>query len=140
MKQTIAMTALAVQDLERSLAFYAAAFDWKPVFQNEAVAFFQMNGFFFSLATQELLENELEEKLQFGSNSFTIAHIVASEEEVDSIIRHANQNGARLLQEPVKRDWGGYSGYLADPDGHKWEIAWNPFWKVSPEGYVSLGE
>ncbi len=139
MKQTIAMAALAVEDIGRALEFYRGALGWEPGFHNEDVAFFQMNGFIFGLSRKELLEDETGRPIASGAGAFSLAHNAESEAQVDEIITRAEAAGATVLLQSVRRDWGGYSGYIADPDGNAWEIAWNPAWKTSAEGHVTLG-
>ena len=60
------------------------------------------------------------------------------EEEVDEAFHRAERAGARVLKRPEPVSWGGYSGYFADPDGHHWEVAWNPFWPVRADGRIDL--
>ena len=62
-----------------------------------------------------------------GFRRMTLAHNVGSKKEVDSVIKLAVSKGAKLTKEPQEVFWGGYSGYFADPDGHLWEVAYNPF-------------
>ena len=68
----------------------------------------------------------------------TLARNFASEAEVDAAFALALAAGARVLKRPEKVFWGGYSGYFADPDGHVWELAMNPFWPLSPDGTLTL--
>jgi len=74
-----------------------------------------------------------------GSSAFSLAHNVVSKEEVQSVIDRLAQFGGRLLRPADAPPHGGFRGYIADPDGHAWEIAWNPGWPISPEGYVTWG-
>jgi uncharacterized protein len=62
---------------------------------------------------------------------FTIGHNVGSKEEVDQVMDHAKNAGASIVKPPQDTFWGGYSGYFHDPDGHLWEIVWNPDWKLT---------
>jgi len=73
-----------------------------------------------------------------GFRSISLAHNVASLQEVDSVMTRAIEAGATMLKKPEKTSWGGYSGYFADPDGFLWEVAHNPFWQLSEDGRVSL--
>ena len=61
---------------------------------------------------------------------FSIGHFVQNKEEVDSLLKQAKAAGAIVTEEPHKRPWGIYSGYFKDPDGHLWEVVWNPAWKI----------
>jgi uncharacterized glyoxalase superfamily protein PhnB len=68
----------------------------------------------------------------------TLAYNARSREEVDAVIAEAEAAGGRVLKQTAETFWGGYSGYFADPDGHPWEVAHNPFWSLDAEGRVSL--
>ena len=68
-----------------------------------------------------------------GYNGFSLAHNVASENEVDQVINEALSAGAALVKPTQKTSWGGYHGYFKDPDGYLWEVAYNPFFWVGPE-------
>ncbi len=139
MKQTLAIVGLAVEDLSRSLEFYRDGLGWKPGFETEGIAFFQMNGLLFSIVQKKVLEDDFEGKIQMGGKSVTLAHNVNSKEEVDSVLHGVSKiAGATQIQGPVDRFWGGYSGYFEDPDGHLWEVAWNPFLKITPDGHVTM--
>ena len=67
-----------------------------------------------------------------------VAQNVASESDVDTMMARAAAAGARILKQPAKTFWGGYDGYFADPDGHVWEVAFNPHWKLGENGRVRL--
>ena len=69
---------------------------------------------------------------------YALAHNVRSESEVDAIFTQLETKGARIVKQPQKTFWGGYSGYFSDPDGHTWEIAHNPFWTIRKDGRVSM--
>lgn len=140
MKQTLTLVTLASNDLQRSLAFYRDGLGWTPHFVNDDVAFFQMNGIVFSLLSKSVLEEDFGGKVQMGGKSIGLAHNVPSRDEVDATLaKISNVNGGAVIFQPIERVWGGYSGYFEDPDGHLWEVAWNPQWTVSPQGYVSMG-
>ena len=68
----------------------------------------------------------------------TLAYNVSSEIGVDAVVKFAVSCGAKLVKAPQKVFWGGYSGYVADPDGHLWEIAFNPFFPLDEHGHVVL--
>ena len=68
----------------------------------------------------------------------TLAQNCASDAETDAVFDTALDAGATLLKKPERASWGGYSGYFADPDGHVWEIATNPFWPLAPDGSLTL--
>lgn len=139
MNQTIAMITLAVDDLSRALAFYRDGLGWTPAFETNEIVFFQMNGFVFSLFRKDEFEKEVGSDMTSDGKSIGLAHNVASKEDVDAVIGTIRtQPGGRIVREPIDRVWGGYSGYFEDPDGHIWEVAWNPHWTYSPEGFVTV--
>lgn len=139
MKQTLTIVGLATQDLKRSLAFYKDGLGWTPNFETDAIAFFQMNGLVFSVIEKKMLEEDFEGQIQMGGKSVSLAHNVGSREEVDAVLAEiAALDGGKVLQGPVERVWGGYSGYFEDPDGHLWEVAWNPQLTLSPEGFATM--
>jgi uncharacterized glyoxalase superfamily protein PhnB len=73
-----------------------------------------------------------------GFGGFTLARNVASKAEVDAALEVAKQAGATIVKPAHEAFWGGYSGYFADPDGHAWEVAYNPHWKLDAGGRVVL--
>ena len=138
MKPRIKILTLAVTDLHRSLAFYRDGLGLRTQgitgqqFEDGAVVFFRLEGDMMlalwpvgSLAKDVKIEAT---KARLGAVS--IGHIVGSKREVDVIMRDAAKAGAVVTDPPKDRFWGGYSGYFHDPDGHLWEIAWNPAWQV----------
>jgi len=73
-----------------------------------------------------------------GFSGVTLAHNVASEREADEVLRQAERAGARIVKPAQKVFWGGYSGYFADPDGHLWEVVYNPHWQLDEQGRVLI--
>ena len=139
MKQSIALVTLAVDDVGRALTFYRDGLGWAPAFEADGIAFFQMNGFAFSLYRRADFEAETGRAAAPGASGIALAHNVASREDVDAVLDHVGTlPGAAVTGAPVERPWGGYSGYFSDPDGHHWEVAWNPHWTYSPEGHVTI--
>ncbi|CAI9401455.1 hypothetical protein ANOBCDAF_00702 [Pleomorphomonas sp. T1.2MG-36] len=136
---TVSIIALGVADLGRSRAFYEAlGFEVGPG-SGEHIVFFQLGGLVFSLYPRALLAEDAEvENDGQGFDGMTLAHNYPSEAAVDAAMAHALASGATLKKKPQKVFWGGYSGYFADPDGHLWEVAHNPFVKVDDRGIVTL--
>jgi catechol 2,3-dioxygenase-like lactoylglutathione lyase family enzyme len=138
MKPRIKVITLAVADLERALAFYrdGLGLPTKGIvgteFEHGAVAFFHMNDdLILALYPREFLAKDANVPVAAPSASeLSLGHIVASKAEVDAVVERARAAGAHITDAPRKRFWGGYSGYFQDPDGHLWEIAWNPAWEV----------
>lgn len=137
MNQQISLMTLGVADVERSKSFYREGFGWQPVFENEDIAFFQMNGFVFALWGQDDLAGDMQ-RAHTGSSGFALAHNVESASAVDDAIERLVAAGATLLRAADEPPHGGFRGYVADPDGHAWEIAWNPVWKVDKADHVQF--
>ena len=134
MKPRISMITLGVTDLERSIAFYEGGLGFPKIDSSPDVAFFTLNGTWLGLYGRDALaEDAMVSPEGSGFNSFALAHNVASEEEVDKTIAQAIEAGATLAKAPQEVFWGGYSGYFKDPDGHLWEVAYNPFTWIGPE-------
>jgi catechol 2,3-dioxygenase-like lactoylglutathione lyase family enzyme len=139
MKPRIKVLTLAVSNLERSLAFYrdGMGLETKGIvgqeFEDGAVAFFQMNDdLILALypATSLAKDAKIAEPRQV-LGAVSIGHIVSSRAAVDEVMNQAEKAGAVITDRAHDRFWGGYSGYFHDPDGHLWEIAWNPQWTVT---------
>ena len=134
MKPRISMITLGVDDLKKSIAFYEKGLGLPRMDSPPEVAFFTLNGTWLGLYGREALAEDANVEFKPSEfNSFSLAHNLASEAEVDSLFAEAIQAGAISIKEPQKAFWGGYHGYFKDPDGHLWEIAYNPFAWVGPE-------
>ena len=137
MKPRMSMITLGVEDLARSIEFYGRGLGFPRHGENEDVAFFALNGTWLGLyGKAALAEDAGVSAAGSGFKAFAIAHNVASAEEVDLVMRQALSAGAKLVKQPQKVFWGGYSGYFADPDGHLWEIAHNPFTWIGPPDHA----
>ena len=132
--QRITLITLGVADLARSKAYYAAL-GWEPDDTNEGVAFYDMGGFRFGLfGLGPLAADQGRPEATLGTGAMTLAQNFNSPAEVDSAFAAALNAGASALKAPEAVFWGGYSGYVADPDGHVWEFAHNPFWTLDADG------
>ena len=120
------------------MRFYAEGFGWTPVFINEEIAFYQMNGFVLGTWRQTSLEADMKRNLQ-RPGAFALAHNVASKDDADALIAHLAAHGGKVLRPADAPQHGGYRGYIADPDDHAWENAWNPAWKIDDKGHVTIG-
>ncbi|MBC9247822.1 VOC family protein [Paracoccus sp. 11-3] len=138
-RQRVTLITLGVADLDRAQAFYAA-WGWKPHGKPPpGVAFYQMDGAVLALfGLKDLAEDQCRPAAELGTGAMTLAQNCADDAETDAVFNAALAAGATLLKNPVKVFWGGYSGYFADPDGHVWEIATNPFWPLSEDGRLTL--
>lgn len=137
--QRVTLITLGVDDLDRSKAFYAAL-GWTPhPSPATEVVFYQIHGAVLGLFGREALaKDQGREGTQLGTGATTLCQNFTTEAEVDSAMTMAQNAGATILKAPEKVFWGGYSGYFADPDGHVWEMAMNPFWPLSDDGSLTL--
>lgn len=134
MKPRITLLTLGVDDLERAVAFYrdGLGFPTKGIvgreFEHGAVAFFDLQaGLKLALWPRESLAHDTGLTRSAPSpTDMSIAHNVSSEQEADDVMSRAVQAGATIVKPAVRTAWGGYAGYFADPDGHLWEVAYNP--------------
>jgi len=140
----ISLLTLGVDDLGRSVCFYEQlGFVRKARASGEGVAFFDAGGVVLSLFSWSMLAHDAQLPAAPRSGVFrgtTIAWNCASEADVDETINRAIFAGASLLKPAQKVFWGGYSGYFADPDGHAWEVAHNPFFPLDAHGRLALSD
>lgn len=135
----VSFITLGVADLARARAFYEA-WGWEPAQAEEAIVFYQANGVVIGLfGLADLAADQGRPGAVLGTGAMTLAQNYPTEDEVDRVYASALAAGATALKAPEKVFWGGYSGYVADPDGHVWEIAMNPFSPVGPDGMVAFG-
>lgn len=137
LKPRISVITLGVDDLERSLTFYQKGLGLRTEgivgkeFEHGAVAFFDLqSGLKLAIWSRTDLAHDTKLNMTAPSpTEFTLGHNVASKEEVDLVMDQAKKAGAIITVEPHDTFWGGYSGYFQDPDGHLWEVVWNPDWE-----------
>lgn len=133
MKPRISMVALGVADLDTSIRFYRDGLGLPMIDSPPGVAFFALNGTWLGLSGRDALAADATVSSEgSGYAGFNLAHNVASQEEVDDVIKQAVEAGAGLVKSPQEAPWGGYHGYFRDPDGHLWEVAHNPFAWIGP--------
>jgi len=136
--QRINLVTLGVDDLTRSRAFYAAL-GWTETSWTEGVVFYQMPGMALGLfGKAALAEDQGRAGTTLETGAITLAQNFATSEDVDHAFAQAIAAGATSLKAPEAVFWGGYSGYYADPDGHVWELAHNPFWTVEADGTITI--
>jgi uncharacterized protein len=139
MEQRLSLVTLGVSDLARSRAFYEAL-GWKTgAAPADDVVFFQAGGMVVGLWSRQALADDSGVEDSGGWGGITLAYNTRSPDEVDAVIEEARRAGARIVREPGKAFWGGYTAVFVDPDGHPWEVAHNPNWTVRDDGSVSLG-
>ena len=135
--QRLSIITIAVNDLDESRRFYNDVFGWTPDAASEEeaanIAFYTLNGFVFALYPLAKFAEEHGAEVAPPSG-FTLAYNLNSEAEVDAVFDRFRAHDVRILKEPEKVFWGGYSGYIAGPSGEQWEIAFNPFTKVNEDG------
>jgi catechol 2,3-dioxygenase-like lactoylglutathione lyase family enzyme len=139
MEPRISLITLGVADMPRARRFYEAL-GWHAAGPSgEGVTFFQLGGLILSLYGRTALAEDASlpgEGTGFGG--ITIAHNVRERADVDSVLDEARAAGGTILKPGEDVFWGGYSGYFADPDGHPWEIAWNPNFPILDDGTIRL--
>ena len=136
--QRVTLITLGVADLERAKSFYGTL-GWTLHSETEGVVFYQINSMvlgFFGL--EPLAKDQGRPDAKLGTGAMTLAQNFETEAEVDAAYAAALAAGATALKAPEKVFWGGYSGYYADPDGHVWEVAYNPFWPLNDDGSLTL--
>ncbi|MGE5500533.1 MAG: VOC family protein [Ignavibacteriales bacterium] len=137
MEQRVSLITLGVSDLARSRRFYVEGLGWAPAMEVDGeVVFFNVGpglvvGLFTGLAEDAGVERE-------AGGLSSIAVNMRDKAEVDAVLAEAHAAGGVITKPARDTDWGGRSGYFADPDGHLWEIAWNPFWPVDEAGRVQI--
>lgn len=136
MDQRLSFVTLVVADVGVSRRFYVDGLGWSPAFEAPGeVVMFQVGAHVvLSLWDATAAAGEIGSVTRGGTPPLTLAHNVATREEVDSVLDDARRAGASVVSPAVERDWGGYSGYFADPDGFRWEVAYNP----GPIGQIVL--
>lgn len=138
-RQRVTLITLGVADLTRAEEFYRA-WGWIPhADSQDSIRFYQMQGAVLGLfGLSDLAADQGRPDAVLGTGAMTLAQNMTSMAEVDRVFDDAIQAGATVLKRPEAVFWGGYSGYVADPDGHVWEIAHNPFWPLADDGSLTL--
>lgn len=137
--QRVTLVTLGVRNLAAARRFYEG-WGWRlhPCSQ-EGLALYQMQGAALALfRLDELAADQDRPEAALGTGAMTLAQNCDNRAEVDAVFQAALDAGATQLKPPQPVFWGGYSGYLADPDGHVWEIAHNPFWPLADDGSLTL--
>ena len=130
---------LGVADLNRSATFYDALGWQRSSASNDNIIWFKLAGAVLGLFPRhELAEDASVPEAGSGFTGVTLAINLESREAVDAAFADAAAAGATITKPGTEAVWGGYSGYFADPDGHLWELAFNPFFPISPEGLLQL--
>ena len=141
MDQRLSIITLGVHDLARAKRFYETLGWTASPAGNAHIVFFQLPGMVLGLYPRAALADDAQlpdgvPPGRFGG--MAIAYNARDKAEVDRVLQEAVAAGARLLKPAHDAFWGGYSGYFADPDGHPWEVAFNPHWELQKDGSLRL--
>lgn len=139
MQQQMSVVTLGTADLVRSKRFYVEGFGWQPVFENDEIIFYQMNGLMLGTFALHALEADMNRKGSVQPAAFALGHNVPSKGDVEPLLKRLVSAGGTSLRPADAPPHGGYRGYVADPDGHAWEIAWNDAWTIDDRGLVTFG-
>jgi catechol 2,3-dioxygenase-like lactoylglutathione lyase family enzyme len=139
MKPRLDLLTLGVRDLDATRRFYVQGLGWPVIADFPGEVIFVQIGHGLLLSLWDL-DHMIEEAGPVGTSpaSITLGHIVPTEAEVTEVLERAVAAGGALLTEATRREWGGLSGYFGDPDGYRWEVAYNPGFQVAADGTVSL--
>jgi len=138
----VTIVTLGVEDLVAATAFYQRlGFVKSESASQDTISFFKAGGVVLSLYPRGAVAEDIGiEPTDISPGSVTLAQNLPSEADVDDFMTHAVGVGAKLLKPAQKAFWGGYSGYIADPDGHVWEVAFNPFLPLREDGSPVLAD
>ena len=139
MEQRVSLVTLGVRDLSRARAFYEGLGWSTRAAPGDDVVFFQCGGMVVALWDRAGLAADSGVTDAGGWGGVTLAHNVRSAQEVDAVLEQARDAGGDVRRPGAETFWGGYSGLVADPDGHPWEVAHNPGWTVHDDGRTTLG-
>ena len=142
MQANVTLITLTVADIGKATRVYEnLGFVKSTSASQDNVSFFRGGGIVLSLwGRNAQIEDANADAMWDGNGGIVVAQNVASEAEVDAVLAKAKAAGARILKPGTKTFWGGYNGYFADPDGHLWEIAYNPHWDLDRDGCLVLPE
>jgi uncharacterized glyoxalase superfamily protein PhnB len=135
----LTVVTLGVKDMARARTFYEALGFHPSSSSNENIVFMDAGGAVLALYRRKLLAEDAHVSSEgSGFGGVTLARNLGSKREVDAALDVAKKAGASILKPAQEAFWGGYSGYFGDPDGHPWEVAYNPHWQLDAEGRVKL--
>lgn len=140
MEPRLSLITLGVTDMARSRTFYERLGWTASAMSNDDVTFFQAGGVVFGLYGHAALAADAN-VAEFGVPPYrgvSVAYNGRDKAEVDAVLAEAEAAGATIVKPAEEVFWGGYSGYFADPDGHLWEVAWNPGFPIADDGSISL--
>ena len=129
MDSRVSFITLAVSDLAATRRFYVDGLEWEPVLEvpDDVIMFRVADKVVLSLWVEPAFEEEVGPiRRGPGLAPITLAHNLPTKQQVDEVLNDARAAGATDVADAVEREWGGYTGYFADPDGYRWEVAYNP--------------
>jgi len=139
MEQRLTMVTLGVADLDVARAFYTRTLGWQAFGPEADIAFFHLGAMILGLYPHDALAEDMALAPRSVDPAAYPGHALAyntrSEAEVDQVLADIEAKGGTILKPAHKAFWGGYSGYFADPDGHAWEVAFNPHWPMNEQGH-----
>jgi uncharacterized glyoxalase superfamily protein PhnB len=140
MQQSISFVTLAVHDFDEALGFYRGVLGWTPFnVIDHTIAFFNVGSLVFSLCAYEELRNDVgSELVTTPFLGVTLALNLPSEVLVNELFAQLHQAGVNIVKSPTRASWGGFSGYFADPEGHLWEVAYNPQFAFAANGTMVI--
>ncbi len=134
MKPRINIITLGTRDLNKATKFYEKGLKLPKMNFEGEISFFMLNGSWLSLYSWELLAQDAQiSSVGSGFRGITLAHNVENENQVITLLEKAKNAGAKIVKQAQKTEWGGFSGYFSDLDGHLWEVAYNPFFWPGPK-------
>lgn len=142
MEPRLSIITLGVADMARAYRFYHEGLGLPTSGKADSpIVFFQMQGTTLAIYPREKLAQDVNPNLDAqggGFSGITIAHNTREKSQVDETLERVAAAGGKILKPAQNTDWGGYSGYFADPDGHLWEVAWAESWKFHPDGSLVI--
>jgi catechol 2,3-dioxygenase-like lactoylglutathione lyase family enzyme len=140
MRQKLNLITLGVSDFQKSVDFYEKGLGWqKSSASVEELAVFPLGGMVLALHPRTALAEDATVSPEgSGFSGLTISYNARSEKEVDEVLEKVSGIGATIIKPAQKVYWGGYSGYFKDPDGHLFEVAYNPFWELDENDNIKL--
>ncbi|GAA1738767.1 VOC family protein [Aeromicrobium alkaliterrae] len=140
MEQRLSLVTLGVSDLARARAFYEQGLGWQRGNTEDEVAFYQLPGLVLAIWDRaELAADAGVPEAAGAPASFALAYNTRTHDEVVEVLNLAREAGGTVTKAATETEWGGFSGYFTDPEGHLWEVAFNPFWSVDVTGHTAFG-
>ena len=137
MEQRLTVITLGVNDIEVSREFYSGTLGWTPESDFGKIVFYDLGGYILALYDHKGLAEDMNAPFDAplpAYHGFTLAYCTNSTDEVDNLFADLDAKGVTITKPPQPVFWGGYSGYFQDPDGHAWEVAYNPSWRITGSG------